>query len=354
MKKETKFKSLFEHYGFTKKDERKYPVISRILKELTPEKIKKEIREVQKIKLSPELQKWVRKYEKVGDSDRNEYLWKWIYRGTEIFTKNNINKKYLSKLLEVKLLLFIFDTFLDDIADKSSMRNEKLLKEIIKVPFQQKYIEYEKLNKKEKENINFAIKMWNQIKQEVKKFPRYKEFKDIFKYDIYQFLNALKYSYLLNENNFLINQKEAWIYLPHSMQVVLNITLELMHAPEFNIKELGLMREFGWRAQNMSRIGNWVSTWEREIGEKDFTSAVFACAISKGIISIKDLNLNRRLKIIKRIKKAKIEKEFLKEWEKNYLKANNLSKKIKSFNTNQKTKALKKVIFYHLSSVGLK
>ncbi len=37
-KKEEKFKSLFEYYGFSRADEKKHPVISRILKELKPEK----------------------------------------------------------------------------------------------------------------------------------------------------------------------------------------------------------------------------------------------------------------------------------------------------------------------------
>lgn len=44
----TKQKSLFQYYGFTKRDAKKYPVISRILKQLTPERIKKENEVTQK------------------------------------------------------------------------------------------------------------------------------------------------------------------------------------------------------------------------------------------------------------------------------------------------------------------
>ncbi len=182
--------------------------------------------------------------------------------------------------------------------------------------------------------------------------PKHSEFEEIFKYDIAQIINALKYDYLVNKHHFLINETEYWRYSPNTMQIVAAMTLDLMCSSEFNRCELGAVRELAWGAQKMGRIANCLSTWEREIKENDFTSSVIAYALKAEILSVNELKKKNQTEIIKKIKTAGIEKYLLKDWEGCYLNIFRLSKKIKSINFNEFIRGTRELHCMYLVSRG--
>lgn len=341
--------SLFEYYGFTKKDERRYPVISRILKELTPEIIKKEVQAIQAIKLPPELQKWMRAYEKVGE--RDEYIWKWAYWIAQIVTLSGISRKYQRNLSETKFLMIMLTVLLDDIADK--MQSKILLENIQKIFFK-KNTKFNQVNKKEKNYLKFSIRVLQQIQKYIKKYPQYKEFHGIFEFDVNQVLNTIKYSYLVNRNPYLINKTEYWLYLPHNMLFMVHFTIDLMCAPRFKFEELGMLRSVAHEAQKMGRVCNWISTWEKEIREKDFTSGVFAYAIEKNIWTPGEFYRQNKNEIIKKIKKSDIVFSLLKEWEWCYNKIKTFDKKMKYIEIKKLLRQLEYFLIADLISVGYK
>ncbi|MDO8663268.1 MAG: hypothetical protein Q7K28_00290 [Candidatus Wildermuthbacteria bacterium] len=318
-------------------------IIEKILKQLTPERIKKEIEVIQKIKLPPELQKWVTEYEKVGE--RGEFVWKWTYSGWRLFTLSCVAKKYKKSVYIIKTCNTILNALIDDLSDNRG--NEKFLNEALSIISGAKS---DSPHRKNQKYFSLIKEIWCFIQKSIKGYPRYKEFKDIFAYDYLQFLNTMKYSYLINKIPNLVNLTEHEIYSSHNMQGIIGFTIDLMCSPRFDVSELGVLRKVGWRAQEMGRIGNTIATWEKEISRNDFTSGISAYFLEKKIIKLENLKLRTNKITETTILKAR--NYFLKKWEEHYNEILNSLKKTKQFDVNKILTASKKFLIMHLSCIG--
>ncbi len=329
--------------------------IDKIIKEITPEKIKEELSKVNNVKLPPTIISWVEKYEQTGD--RNPFIWKWLWN---IFQTMKMPllclKKYDKKALEVKVLLTMFIVIIDDVSEKQ--KSQRLLTELLKIPFERKYIEKNNLDKKELNSLKIAISLWEDIEERMKSFPKYEKYKNHFEFDFRQTINAIRYSFLINDNYHLLNLTECWIFSSYNMNIFAYSDIDFMITKEIEEEEIGKIRSIIYKAQRMTRIGNWISTWEREVFENDFANGIFARAIDNGIIKInqlKNIKDDEKLKIINKIKQSKIEIEFINNWEEIY-------NEIKEMGTNKKNRfiiseildRLEKVMISHLSSKGYK
>lgn len=343
--------SLFEYYGFAKEDEKNYPVVSGILKKLTPERIKEENEKIRKIELPSEIKNWVKEYEKVGE--RSDYIWKWLYRMFQIVHLFKSPDQYKRSLWRDKVLITIFVAQLDDVADKT--KDKTLLNELLKIPQMEKDSEPIFSSNGDKKYFDFTLRIWNRTLSNIKKYPRFKEFREVFYFDINQVLNAVKYSYLVNTNTALINKTEYLFYLPYNMVTMVYSILDLMCSNNFEVKNLGTLREILIFSQRMARIGNWVSTWEREIQEGDFTNGIIAYGVKSSNIDIKEFKELSVPQKIEKIKNSGLERKLLKEWEEYYNKILERHNDPENFiDIKEFSSRLKKFLGYHLISVGFK
>ena len=326
-------------------------VIQEILRQLTSERVEREIEAVQKIELPPDLQKWVENFNKVGD--RPDFIWKWLYKVNKIWVYSHIQEKYSSLLIRVKTLYDMFIVLLDDVAETKG--KEDLLNELLKVPFKQEFIKISYLNQKDGQYLKFTQKLWNKIINTCKQFPHYKEIKDFFNYDTIQFLNAVNYAYLVFKYPYFVNTRECWLYIPHSMQILIDFDLDLMCCSKYINEDLGRARRTVLCLQEMGRIGNWLTTWEREMKEGDFTSIVIPYALEHKIVNLKELQGRNKNKVIEKIKKSGIEDFFLnQEWESRFKMLDKLSRESKLVDNKEILKRAKYLIFMHLLSRGRK
>ncbi len=330
-----------------------------ILSEIKNEGINKFIRKVMEVELPPEIHELAEDYEKMG-GERPLFLWKWCWDLTYArkpgFMLSCVpeSNRYSSAL--AKSILIFAVTVTDDISDVH--KNKRLLDVMLKVPFEKIKIPAD-LVTQDQHRVKIEIESWRKTVEILSKAPRWEEFREMFMFDLKQTWNTFLYAYTANKNVKMLNYLETKIYGAHNMMFYLFADIDLMFSPEFDMSDLPLLREAVWKGQQMARIGNWLSTWEREMKETDFSSGVFGYAISEGIItpseleeSVSDPKIAEDIK--QKIKKNEVEKNLLEEWEMHRNNILKLAPKVKSVDLREYVEGLELLLKYHLASTGKK
>ncbi|MGI0100198.1 MAG: hypothetical protein ACREBH_00520 [Candidatus Micrarchaeaceae archaeon] len=276
------------------------------------------------------LEGTVEDYAKIGRRDSS--MFDWTLRVIENLGLSTVDPQYLCSLSVIKTKFALWEVLLDDLVDNVNARNFKLFDELLNIPFEPEHINLSKLNAEESKYLEITKTIWNSLISEIERYPKYKKYKNAFDFDVLQLLNALRYSKLVNESSNLTNIIENEAYVPHSMQIMIQMDLDLMCSNEFNDSELGDLRQLNYLSQKMAKIGNLIGTYPRELIESDMSSE----AVVK---FVKEHGNDFRFKLNKLLNKEsrypKFEEEIIEEWQKLYWLAKETAKEIKSIDTDR-------------------
>ncbi|MDI3284908.1 hypothetical protein [Polyangium sp. 15x6] len=263
--------------------------------------------------LSPLLESFIQEYQAVGMPHRNKSLWKSTRMGMDVVMLPSVTPELKPLINDIKTLGAMADVLLDDLADEKQDR-ERLEKMIAlfgrrltgqgtaPVPVGDPYLE-------------FASSLWERMWDMIERLPRCSEFVRVLQYDWHQVINSMRYSLLVNQIPALQNATEHDAYVPHNMHMMCNATLDLMCSPTVNMAELGAIRKVALLAQDLGRIGNMVTTWEREIMSRDFTSGVFAHAVDQGVLSVREIESQPPRALASQLRHSGVETRLLLTWE---------------------------------------
>lgn len=299
--------------------------------------------------LSPTLIAWVERYAKVGR--RNPYLWKWCRRAVQVTTLPCVAADLREELCDTKTLGVVLDVLLDDVADQRG--DDGLLEELLAL-FDGREPDIRRFTPEEQQYAQLAIELWHEIVHRAQRLPRYAELKDVLRFDYLQLGNVMRYSHLLNSKLEMLNLAEHDIYTPHNMHIMICSTFDVMASPSFDSRELGRLRETIWNAQWMGRIGNLATTWQRELGEGDFTSGVYARAIAHGDLSIEQLTAGDSEAIQNAIATNRHEEYYWRKWQDHRRILLSPLCHLQSFDIHRMVAGLEKLLCLHLGSRGRK
>lgn len=300
--------------------------------------------------LSPDFSRWVSEYETVGD--RDGFLWNWCRQAVEMTTLPCVSPEHHDELCDTKTLGVMLDVLLDDIADQNG--DIEFLEELLLIPDGQIAPEFNQFSADKQAYGRFAEKVWTEITDRSRRYPCFGEYQDLLRFDYLQLCNVMRYSHLLNATPQLLNLVEHDLYTPHNMHIMICATFDLMCSPDFDRTELGKLREITWNAQWMGRIGNLATTWQRELGESDFTSGVYARAVTDGDVTVEQLYTNEPEKIQQIIEQCGHEEYFLSRWQEHRRFLLSAQAHLHSFDVGELVAGLERLICLHLGSRGRK
>jgi 1-deoxy-D-xylulose-5-phosphate synthase len=315
-------------------------------------RVRERISSIRDQELPAELQYWAGEYEKVGYAHRDRFLWKWCLEAIRLTSLPCVDATLHDANCVTKVLGVMLDVLLDDIADRSGP--VRYLEKLLAIPYAESLPDFAEYSEQERAYAAMTCRVWDAIMTRAGTYPRHEEFAELLRFDYLQVLNAMRYSHLLNRNPELVNMVEHNLYLPHNMHMMVSGTLDLMCSSEFDPREIGRVREAVWNAQCMGRIGNWVTTWERELRDRDFTSGVFAYAAHIGLLQACDLRNADTEVIRERIASHGCERFFLERWHHHRRQLVLLAASIKSVDILQLVSGLEQLVEIHLGSRGLK
>ncbi len=313
---------------------------------------REEMMAVGKIVLEPAFEPFSAKYAQVGH--RDPFLWCWVQRGLDLTALPSIDGPWKSANRTAKLLGVMLDVLLDDVADNEHHKDGAFLAQLLKIPFASGSVASEEFSPERLRYLEFVAEVWAEIQRLAATFPRYAEFADVWRFDYRQLLNTMDYAFLVNRLPQILNLTEHDLYQPHNMHMMISGTEDLMCSSGFDHRDFASIRQALWRGQVMGRIGNMVSTWMREINERDFTSGVFAAAIERGAIDARDLPQMDGPALVEAIQKSGVIPHFLKVWERLRDEVYSLAQRVGSVDLCAYAAGLEELIRNHLGSVGLK
>lgn len=262
-------------------------------------------------KLSPVVRSWIDRYNLVGE--RGEYLWKWCQYGLKAIQFPEVHPEFQSHLIDTKLLAVVLGVMLDDIADH--WQDDEFLELLIRGIESPASRSLESLGEGKMVYTGLTWDIWDEFNARARVYPAYAEYAKLFEFDNRQVLNTMRYSCLINSNVALMNMQEHDVYTPHNMQMISFSTLDLMCIPTLDRQELGRIRAAMWHVQCMGRIGNLVSTWERELRDGDYSSGVFAVLTERYPDLTLKMMLDKTDAIHSALIREDIESTFLSMWE---------------------------------------
>jgi CheY-like chemotaxis protein len=288
---------------------------------------------------------------------RSVFIWKWVYKLAPENTLPFVEREFRDEVTIDKTLTILYITLLDDVLEKGG--DEATFWELAKLPRRSATVSTDR-PAVDSDYVAFGRRVWELLCDRIERGPNHDRYLDLFWYDVRQAINAIEYTNLIIQHPGIVTMSDLRRYESHNMVMFAYADIDLMHTARDLRRELATVRNAVWHAQQMARIGNWVSTWEREVREGDVSSGVVVYALEQGIITHSDLEAIGSDDdasvddLVDRIQAHDLEEYFFQHWSDHYDELETINERVEAFDLSAFIEGTREVLRYHLASRGLK
>jgi hypothetical protein len=168
-----------------------------------------------------------------------------------------------------------------------------------------------------------------------------------------QTTNAMHYSAVVNRHPRIANLSGARRYDAHNMVMFPYADVDLMYSPSFSLADFGTLRDLLWDLQELARIGNWLTTWEREVREGDYTAGIVVLALEEGIVTPETLQQSPEAAVAA-IQDSDVEARFRQRWRTKHANVRTREFDTESVDLRGLVDGMETVFEYHRASRGHK
>lgn len=308
---------------------------------------------IQGIDLPDEVSAVIASYEAAG-GERDRFLWQWIYDLLPSFTLSCVPESRAGAVRVLKTKLTVLVTALDDVAESSGdARTFEALRSVVRGGGDTGRDEAGV----DAEIVGFVEDLWADIEGTLRDAPRYDEFRPVYEYDFEQTLNAMDYARIVNEHPAVATLAGMRRFGSHNMVAFPYADVDLMHSPGFDRADLGPTREVLWDLQTMARIGNWLTTWKREVREGDLSSGVVVYAIQHGLVAPEEVvgpDADSPASVVERIETNRVPALFESEWRQLHRRVSEREFETTSVDLDALVAGMETVMAHHLAGEGHK
>ncbi|MBB6646699.1 hypothetical protein [Halobellus ruber] len=291
-----------------------------------------------------------------GPGDRDRFLWKWtqsVFPHIQLSSVDTRPDDVVATKTIVTMLVSLYDDLIEKHGDRATFDRAAL------VPFHDNVaVEAPGVDR---EYIETIERVWTEVDARIRDAPNHDQYRQCFEYDFKQILNAVEYTALLNDTPEVANLKELHVHESYNMSMFVYADIDLMYSTGFDRADLGSLRNAVWHGQQMARIGNWLTTWERELREADYSSGVVVRALENGAVRPETLQSMgddpagaSPSEVAARIRETGSERHLLERWMRERGRLREFDELIDSVDIDQYASGLETVLKYHLATRGLK